>query len=68
MSDWKVHLTPIEDNQPPMIDPGDVVNITNLANGIRDKLQEKEQSINDFTAQFALQMIQGVEKVRFYAS
>ncbi|MBE9137933.1 hypothetical protein IQ254_12140 [Nodosilinea sp. LEGE 07088] len=66
MSDWKVHLTPVEDNQSPMINQKSVVNITNLANCIRDELQEKEQSINNFTAaQFALQMIQGVEKVRF---
>ncbi|MEO0534176.1 MAG: hypothetical protein AAF215_09945 [Cyanobacteria bacterium P01_A01_bin.123] len=66
MSDWKVHLMPVEDNQPPMINHGSVINITNLANSIREELQAKEQSINDFTAaQFALQMIQGVEKVRF---
>ncbi|MEM1369530.1 MAG: hypothetical protein AAGG02_16280 [Cyanobacteria bacterium P01_H01_bin.15] len=66
MSDWQVHLTPVEDHQPPMIDRGSVINIKNLANGIREELQAKEQSINDFTAaQFALQMIQGVEKVRF---
>ena len=66
MSDWKVHLTPVEDDSSPMINQKSVVNIIDLANGIRDELQEKEQSINDFTAaQFALQMIQGVEKVRF---
>ncbi|MEM9007316.1 MAG: hypothetical protein AAGE59_27800 [Cyanobacteria bacterium P01_F01_bin.86] len=66
MSDWKVHLIPVEDNQPPMINQGRVINIMNLANSIREELQAKEQSINHFTAaQFALQMIQGVEKVRF---
>ena len=66
MSDWKVHLIPVEDNQPPMINQESIINITNLANGIREELQEKGQPINDFTAaQFALQMIQGVEKVRF---
>ena len=66
MSDWQVHLTPVEDTQPPMNNQKSVVNVTKLANGIRDELQEKAESINDFTAaQFALQMIQGVEKVRF---
>ena len=79
MSDWKVHLLPVEDNQPSisnqdlinqeMINQKSVINITNLASGIRNTLQEKGQSINDFTAaQFALQMIQGVEKVRFSAA
>jgi len=66
MSDWKVHLTPVEDNKPPILNQKSIVNVTNLAHDIREELQEKEQSINDFTAaQFALQMIQGVEKVRF---
>lgn len=66
MSNWKVHLMPVEDQQSPMINQGRVINIMNLANSIREALQAKDQSINHFTAaQFALQMIQGVEKVRF---
>ncbi|MEM6520635.1 MAG: hypothetical protein AAF722_15045, partial [Cyanobacteria bacterium P01_C01_bin.70] len=65
-SDWKVHLLPADNNHPPMINQESSVNITNLANGISKELQANEQSIHDFTAaQFALQMIQGVEKVRF---
>lgn len=65
-SDWNVPLIPAEDNQFPMINPKSVINITNLANGMKTKLQEQAQSVDEFTAaQFSLQMIQGIEKVRF---
>lgn len=65
-SDWNIHLIPAEDQQLPMINQKSVINITNLANGMKTKLEEQAQSVDDFTAaQFSLQMIQGIEKVRF---
>lgn len=42
------------------------VNITNLAEDIKKTLVDQKQLVKSFTsAQFALQMVQGAEKVRF---
>jgi hypothetical protein len=65
MSDWQVKPIPWKDESKK------VVEINNLANEIKEKLKQKDQieESNPFTsAQFALQMIQGAEKVRFISS
>ncbi len=59
-SDWQVK---------PIINEEKVIEIASLADSIKKKLETEGQQIKDFTsAQFALQMIQGAEKVRFLAN
>ena len=65
MSDWKVTAIPWKDQSKK------VVNIDNLVSEIKNELKNQNE-IDDSapltSAQFALQMIQGAEKVRFIAS
>ncbi|MBD2357427.1 hypothetical protein H6G41_22875 [Tolypothrix sp. FACHB-123] len=59
-SEWKVEPIPWKEESKR------VVNINDLINKIKKTLEEKQQKSEPFTsAQFALQMVQGAEKVRF---
>ncbi len=62
-SEWKVEPIPRKDAEK------QVINIESLADKIKDELANRGITFNSFTsAQFALQMIQGAQKVRFNKS
>ena len=62
-SEWKVEPIPRKDAEK------QVINIGSLADKIKDELANRGITFNSFTsAQFALQMIQGAQKVRFNKS